>query len=60
MSDEHLFLHPTNLDKRAWYYEEPGGLVLVIRRDTHTDLHTITWRKLRNMIKRKDKKSGGR
>lgn len=62
MANKDLKLDPyhSDADKHWWYYECPGGIDVVhqdVDRNGNTlqpkTLH-ISWRKLRNMLKRKD------
>lgn len=61
MSNEHLSLKPYNLKSKkgtkAWIYEERGGLIVLCDPTNATaHLGTIPWRKVREALKRKDRK----
>lgn len=52
--------HHVKGDEAFWWYEEPGGLALMYHtHNSHGNLETvekrISWRALRNALRRKDK-----
>jgi hypothetical protein len=55
MANKHLRLAPVNLSNNVWFYEESGGMVLVVDFGTGIDQFKISWRRLRAMIERKDR-----
>ncbi len=59
MSDRDLRCKPRNLSERQWWYEEPGGICVVVRSiingRPYTTCTDISWRALRAALKRKDK-----
>jgi hypothetical protein len=55
MSNKHLKRTPCHLDNEIWYYEEFKGLVIVLGAGIKSGQHTISWRKIRAALKRKDR-----
>jgi hypothetical protein len=61
--NKHLKSTPVMVNKQTWYYEEPKGITVcrqVLDKDggvIDTEIFTISWRKLRNSLKRKDKEA---
>lgn len=52
MANKHLSRSPSKLNSGLWYYEESQGIEVY---DGEGLAGTITWRKIRNMLERKDK-----
>lgn len=56
MSNKHLSRKPQNINRESWYYEEPSGIEIIYQVGNNFYHINIPWRKLRNSLKRKDKK----
>ena len=60
MANKHLSIKPTELAPECWFYEQPGGLEVVVEFRTPdgtyfgTRHYKITWTRLRAALKRKD------
>ena len=58
MTNKHLKLysHKIAKTKKAWWYEENGGINIVVESRPETTQYQISWKALRNALARKDKK----
>ena len=64
MANKHLKCSPHTINCYSWWYEDNVGIIVVQEcreRDTRlyvdTVMTTITWKSLRNALRRKDKKA---
>ena len=53
---QHLKRNPQHLTEHAWWYEESGGVTVVVEPQKDTRIFKILWRKIRASLKRLEKK----
>jgi hypothetical protein len=58
MSNKDLWRKPHNVSKNFWWYEESFGVSVVVQDpiSKNTTVNKISWRAIRNALRRKDKK----
>lgn len=57
LSNKDLLLKPHNVTSRFWWYEESSGITLFLQTiDERVIIEKISWRAIRNALKRKDRK----
>lgn len=59
MARKDLSLNPQIVNENVWYYEENDGIRIFHQTKEETYYFTVPWRKLRNSLKRKDKRLKG-
>lgn len=56
MSYKHLLTKSHPISEKAWWYEDNGGIDVIVHPDKACQHLRISWRALREALKRKDRK----